>query len=65
MDATEFGLTGSAYVAGSWVPAGRYRRIDAPGRDVQLADAGVLPASLDGRVAIYVPTAPSLKRHHN
>jgi hypothetical protein len=43
------------YVAGSRAPAGRYRRLDAPGRDVVLAEPGRLPPSFDGRVALYAP----------
>ena len=58
IDADEMGLTGLAYTAGSQVPAGTYRRVDAPGRDVELPDVGRLPASFDGRVAIYVKVAP-------
>ena len=58
IDASELGLTGLAYTAGSHVLPGRYRRIDAPGRDVELAVAGTLPASFDGRIAVYVKAAP-------
>ena len=58
IDASELGLTGVAYTAGSRVPAGRYRRVDASGRDVEMAEAGPLPASFDGRVALYVKVAP-------
>ena len=44
------------YLAGHRAPAGRYRRVDVPDeRVVELADAGVLPASLDGHVAVYRP----------
>jgi hypothetical protein len=42
------------YVAGHVAPAGRYRRVEPPsGREVVLDRSGVLPASLDGRVAVY------------
>jgi hypothetical protein len=58
IDAAELGLTGLAYTAGARVTPGRYRRIDAPGRDIDLPDAGILPASFDGRVAVYIPVAP-------
>ena len=58
IDASELGLTGLAYTAGTHVAAGRYRRIDVPGRDVELAQAGPLPASFDGRIALYVKVAP-------
>ena len=62
IDASELGLTGLAYTAGAIVPAGRYRRIDAPGRDVELTDLGPLPPSFDGRVAVYLPIVPSFAR---
>jgi hypothetical protein len=62
IDASELGLTGLAYTAGATVPAGRYRRIDAPGRDVELAAPGVLPPSFDGRIAVYLPVVPSYAR---
>jgi hypothetical protein len=58
VDASELGLTGLAYTAGTHVAPGRYVRIDAPGRDVELTAAGPLPASFDGRVALYVKIAP-------
>jgi hypothetical protein len=58
IDAAELGLTGLAYTAGARVTPGRYRRIDAPGRDIDLTDAGTLPASFDGRIALYVRVAP-------
>ena len=59
IDASELGLTGLAYTAGTHVVPGRYRRIDAPGRDVELTQPGPLPASFDGRVALYIKVAPS------
>lgn len=62
IDASELGLTGLAYTAGALVPAGRYRRIDAPGRDVEMAAPGALPPSFDGRVALYLPVVPSFAR---
>jgi hypothetical protein len=62
IDASELGLTGLAYTAGAVVPAGRYRRIDAPGRDVELAGPGALPPSFDGRVAVYLPVVSSFAR---
>src|SRR5438045_2143221 len=44
------------YLAGHLAPPGRYRRVDPPdGRIVVLERADVLPASLDGRVAVYAP----------
>jgi hypothetical protein len=58
VDASEMGLTGLAYTAGTQVAPGRYRRIDAPGRDVEMAASGPLPASFDGRIALYVKVAP-------
>jgi len=41
------------HLAGECVPAGRYRETGT-GREVELLEAGVLPASLDGRVATYI-----------
>jgi len=40
------------YLAGQSAPAGRYKQIDTR-REIWLEEAGVLPASLDGRVACY------------
>jgi hypothetical protein len=57
IDAAELGLTGLAYTAGARVAPGRYRRIDAPARDIDLPEGGMLPASFDGRVALYVRLA--------
>lgn len=53
VDGAEFGLTGPLFSASTLVPAGKYRRIDAPGREIVLSDPGHLPASFDGRVAVY------------
>lgn len=58
IDANEIGLNGVAYTAGSHVAAGKYRRVDAPGRDVDLTGGGMLPASFDGRVAVYLKVTP-------
>ena len=44
---------------------GRYRRVDAPGRDVELTVIGALPPSFDGRVAVYLPLVPSVGRDAN
>ncbi|MCW3099101.1 MAG: hypothetical protein JWL77_4719 [Chthonomonadaceae bacterium] len=41
------------YIAGQRVPAGLYREIGT-GREVQLEEEGVLPASLNGRIATYI-----------
>jgi hypothetical protein len=41
-------------LAGQTAPAGIYRETGS-GRWVQLTEAGVLPASFDGRIACYVP----------
>jgi hypothetical protein len=44
----------SVFRAGQVVPAGVYARLDsAPERRVVLGEEGVLPASFDGRVALY------------
>jgi hypothetical protein len=57
---------GSVYLAGQRVAPGRYRRVEpADGRTIELDRSDVLPASLDGRVAVYVrvedrAAAPSL-----
>ncbi|TAK21813.1 MAG: hypothetical protein EPO26_13655 [Chloroflexota bacterium] len=53
IDDSEFGTTGPLFAAGTLVPAGKYRRIDMPGREVDLSASGHLPASFDGRVAVY------------
>jgi len=59
------------YLAGHAAPAGCYRRVDGcVERVVVLEAGGVLPASRDGRVAIYIqmpaavsaPTRSSLAR---
>ena len=41
------------YLAGEKVLAGRYRQVGSA-REVELDAEGVLPASLDGRVACYM-----------
>jgi hypothetical protein len=47
------------YVAGHPAPPGRYRRVGAPdGREVVLEHPDVLPASLDGHVAVYLRAEP-------
>jgi len=40
------------YLAGQRVPSGLYREIGT-GREVNMEEEGVLPASLNGRVATY------------
>lgn len=40
------------FLAGEWVEPGRYRQVGGR-REVLLERTGVLPASLDGRVACY------------
>ena len=46
---------GRVYLAGQRVAPGRYRRVEpADGRTIELARWDVLPASLDGRVAVYL-----------
>ena len=55
---------GRLYTAGQTAPPGRYRRVDGDGeRVVVLERIDVLPASLDGHVAVYarVPSVPRLK----
>jgi hypothetical protein len=42
----------SVFVAGQVVPPGVYRRINSR-REVRLNEKGILPATCDGRVAIY------------
>jgi hypothetical protein len=54
------------YLAGHLAPPGRYRRLGAPyGRELVLERPDVLPASLDGHVAVYVRlgTAPVFAAH--
>jgi hypothetical protein len=62
IDATEVGLTGVLYVAGSYAPPGRYRRVGPITREVDLPEGGRLPASFDGAVALYarVPPPPAV-----
>ena len=55
IDASELGLSGDLYTAGSRVPPGRYRRVDAAHRELLLPEGGVLPPSFDGQVALYAP----------
>jgi len=43
---------GTLYLAGEQVPAGTYRNIKS-GRETHLDQAGVLPPSFDGSVAVY------------
>ena len=57
IDASELGLAGELYTAGSRVPPGRYRRIDGPPREYVFPAGGVLPPSFDGQVALYMPLA--------
>ncbi len=57
VDGAEIGIAGNLFQAGTFVPAGTYRRVDAPGRDIVLAHPDRLPASFDGRVALYLPMA--------
>ena len=55
---------GRLYTAGQTAPPGHYRRVDGHGeRVVVLERTDVLPASLDGHVAVYarVPSVPRLK----
>jgi hypothetical protein len=42
----------SVFVAGQVVPPGVYRQINSR-REVQLNEQGILPATCDGRVAVY------------
>ena len=46
-------LMDELYIAGEHVPSGLYRDIDTR-REVRLDQDGMLPASLDGRIAAYV-----------
>ena len=42
------------YTAGQVAPPGRYVRIDMPSAvEIILEEPGVLPASLDGHIAVY------------
>jgi hypothetical protein len=53
IDASEFGLHGELYTAGTRVPPGRYRRVDGGPREFVFPEGGVLPPSFDGQVALY------------
>jgi len=55
IDGAEIGIAGSLFQAGTFVPAGTYRRVDAPGCDVVLERPDRLPASFDGKIALYLP----------
>ena len=59
IDATEVGMTGVLYVAGSYAPPGRYRRVGASSREVDLPEGGRLPPSFDGSVALYARVPPT------
>jgi hypothetical protein len=51
------------YLAGQRVPAGCYVRAESPGgRTVCLERPGVLPASLDGHVAVYLRVDQTSRR---
>ena len=41
------------FLAGHTAPVGIYREIQT-GREVQMEEAGILPATCDGHVAVYV-----------
>ena len=62
IDASEYGLAGQLFRAGEPAPAGRYQRIDRPAREVELGEAGTLPPSFDGRVAVYRPVPGTVGR---
>jgi hypothetical protein len=50
------------YLAGERVPSGIYREMGT-GRQVELLEEGVLPASLDGRVAAYICVRYTWRQH--
>ena len=50
------------YLAGERVPSGLYREIGT-GRQVELLEESVLPASLDGRVAAYLCVRYTWRQH--
>lgn len=50
------------YLAGERVPSGLYREMGT-GRQVELLEEGVLPASLDGRVAAYMCERYTWRQH--
>ncbi len=52
------------YLAGQCVPSGIYRDAET-GRVVRLEEHGHLPASLDGRVAVYVCVEYTWHQHQN
>jgi hypothetical protein len=41
------------FLAGHPAPSGIYREIQT-GREIQMEEAGILPASCDGHVAVYI-----------
>ncbi|BDI34098.1 hypothetical protein CCAX7_61490 [Capsulimonas corticalis] len=54
----ELGDIETTITAGTLAPAGSYVEIET-GRLIVLTRADVLPASLDGRVAVYAPKSPA------
>ncbi len=54
MDPNELGLSeGTIYRAGQMAPPGEYARVGRPEVIITLSQAGYLPASFDGTVALY------------
>lgn len=51
-------LAEQVYLAGECAPPGHYRQVEGT-REVKLDSEGILPASLDGRVACYVRIGPT------
>jgi len=50
------------YLAGQCVPSGIYRDTDT-GREIRLDEHDHLPASLDGRVAVYICVEYTWSQH--
>lgn len=48
----------SLFLAGRMAPAGTYRLVET-GREVRLDQDGVLPATLDGHIAVYELRPPT------
>ena len=52
------------FLAGDQVPSGRYRDVQT-GREIQVEEAGALPASCDGHVAVYIRQARTWAEIHD
>lgn len=61
---TGFDGEAAVFFAGMPAPRGAYVNVET-GRIIRVEDESVLPASLDGRVAAYVPSPPTWRDIRN